>query len=253
MMSGAVRMFLLVAAMALTAAGCATARPATEATALNTAPAGPEGDYRLQRGDIVDVKLFYAPELNETNLTIRPDGKVSLQLIGEVPVAGLTTEEMTTTLRQRYTGILKDPEIAVIVRKFTGLKAYVAGEVNKPGLIAYDGPITVLQALIQAEWLKGTAEPTSVVILRDTGNGTPSVHFVDVRKLVDEPAAAREMVLRPYDIVYVPKSKIASVQAFIDNYIDKIALTPISRLAGFSFAYQLNAIRVPLTATESGR
>jgi protein involved in polysaccharide export with SLBB domain len=192
------------------------------------------------------VKLFYAPELNETNLTIRPDGKVNLQLIGEVHVAGLTSEGMAKTLRERYTGILKDPEIAVIVRKFTALRAYVAGEVNKPGLIAYDSPITVLQALIQAEWLKGTAEPSNVVILRDTGNGTPSVHFVDVRKLVDEPAAAREVMLQPYDIVYVPRSRIASVQAFVDNYIDKIVLTPISRLAGFSFAYQLNAVRIPL-------
>jgi protein involved in polysaccharide export with SLBB domain len=244
------RLGLGLVAVLLAVNGCAARRPPTDFASLKAAPVRAVDDYKLQRGDVLDVKFFYAPELNETNLTIRPDGKVNLQLIGEVEVAGLTTVDTASTLRQRYTGILSNPDIAVIVRKFTTLKAYVAGEVNKPGLIGYDNPTTVLQALIQAEWLKRTAEPRNVVILRDSGNGVPSVHFVDVRQLVEQPELAAQAVLQPYDIVYVPKSTIANVQEFIDDYIDKIALTPISRLAGFSFAYQLNAIRVPLETTR---
>lgn len=237
---------LVITALIVGAAGCSVTPPAATLTELTARQAGPTQDYRLQKGDVLDVKMFYAPELNETNLTIRPDGKVNLQLVGEIEVSGMTASGMATALRERYTGILRNPEVSVIVRKFTGLKAYVAGEVNKPGLIAYDGPITVLQALIQAEWLKGTAEPKNVVIIRDAGGGKPLVHLIDVRKLVEDPAGSREVVLQPYDIVYVPKSTIANVQEFIDKYIDKVALTPISRLAGFSFAYQLNAIPVPI-------
>jgi protein involved in polysaccharide export with SLBB domain len=202
-------------------------------------------EYRLQRGDVLDVKFFYTPELNE-NVTIRPDGKIALQLVREIDASGRTSGELVGTLRERYTGILANPEIAVIVRRFAGQKAYVGGEVASPGLISFDGPVTLLQALIQVGWLKLSSEPRNVVILRNGGNDVPVVHFVDVRKLLDEPGAAREVVLQPYDVVYVPKSTVAKVNDFIDQYLDKILLTPISRLAGFSFVYQVNRVTTTL-------
>ena len=228
----------LVAGALLLTAGCATARPPIGGAGP---PAAPAAEYRLQRGDILDVKMFYAPELNE-NASIRPDGRISMQLIGEITAAGLTPSELAQTVRERYTGILLNPEATVIVRKFTGLKAYVAGEVTTPGLVSFDAPASLLQALIQAGWLKPTAQPRNVVIIRDTGTGVPAVHLVDVKKLIEEPETARHEILHPFDIVFVPKSTIATIQDFIDQYLDKPFLTPISRLAGFGFSYQLNGL-----------
>jgi len=230
-------------------AGCSNMRPIdaevlpSVRAALTARPDAPE--YRLQRGDVIDVKMFYAPELNE-NATVRPDGRISMQLIGEIPAAGLSAAELAETVRTRYTGILLNPETTVFVRKFTGLKAYVAGEVLTPGLVSFDAPTSLLQSLIQAGWLKPTAEPRNVVIIRDTGTGPPVVHLVDVKKLIEAPESTRPVALQPFDIVYVPKSTIATVQDFIDQYIDKPFLTPISRLAGFGFSYQLGG---PISVT----
>jgi len=229
--------WLMFGALVLTA-GCATARPPIGGAGP---PAAPAAEYRLQRGDILDVKMFYAPELNE-NASIRPDGRISMQLIGEITAAGLTASGLAQTLRERYTGILLNPEATVIVRKFTGLKAYVAGEVTTPGLVSFDAPASLLQALIQAGWLKSTAQPRNVVIIRETRTGVPAVHLVDVKKLIEEPEIAKQVLLHPFDIVFVPKSMIATVQDFIDQYIEKPFLIPISRLASFGFSYQLNGL-----------
>ena len=95
--------------------------------------------YQLQPGDVLDIKFYYASDLNE-HVKIRPDGKISLQLIGELDVASLTPQDLDSLLRERYARILVNPEVAVIVREFAGQKAYVGGEVNSPGVIAFDAP-----------------------------------------------------------------------------------------------------------------
>jgi protein involved in polysaccharide export with SLBB domain len=197
------------------------------------------GEYVLQRGDIIDLKFFYAPELNEST-PIRPDGKLMLQLVGEIQADGKTPRELAEVLRDRYQAILVKPEVAVIVRKFTGLRAYVGGEVNAPGLITFDRPVTLTQALVQAGWIKNTAEPRNVVVLRDQGDRVPEVLFFDLRAFIARPNGREDLPLRPYDVVYVPKSTVAKVGEFVEQYLDKIFLTPISRLAGFAFVYTLN-------------
>ena len=230
----------LIAAMALEA--CAAPKPSGPVLPVPGAAASagaPDGEYRLQIGDAIEVKFFNTPELNEA-VTVRPDGRISLQLIGEVEATGLSTRELAGSLRERYRATLLQPEIAVIVKKFAGLRAYVGGEVATPGVLSFESPATLLQALMQAGWLKRTAEPRNVVILRDRGAEAPAVLFVDVKALIEEPAQHRAVSLQPYDIVYVPMSTVAKVGDFVDQYLDKILLTPISRIASFGFVYQLN-------------
>ena len=76
-----------------------------------------EQEYRIQVGDQLDIKFFYNPELNE-QVTVRPDGRISLQLVHEIMVAGLTPSELTDLLTKKYAPELKKPEITVIVRSF---------------------------------------------------------------------------------------------------------------------------------------
>ncbi|GJL55203.1 MAG: hypothetical protein NPIRA02_23350 [Nitrospirales bacterium] len=78
----------------------------------------PLHDYRIQVGDLLDVKFFFNPDLNQ-EATVRPDGKISLQLIGEVMASGQTVEELKALLKQRYENELKNPSITVILRSFT--------------------------------------------------------------------------------------------------------------------------------------
>jgi len=75
----------------------------------------PPQDYQVQVGDQLDIKFFFNPELNE-NVLVRPDGRIALQLIGEIPVVGNTVEQIRTILMKNYSGQLKNPEVAVLLR-----------------------------------------------------------------------------------------------------------------------------------------
>ena len=95
-------------------------------------------EYRIQAGDLLDIKFFYNPTLNE-QVTVRPDGLISLQLIKSTEAAGLTPEQLTDRLKKEYSAQLKEPDIAVIVRSFAAQRVFVDGEVAKPGTGPLDG------------------------------------------------------------------------------------------------------------------
>ena len=88
----------------------------------------PPQDYQVQVGDKLDIKFFFNPELNETIL-VRPDGRIALQLVGEVSVVGLTVEQIREILIKEYSGQLKNPEIAVLLRD----SHVLAGSMNSQG------------------------------------------------------------------------------------------------------------------------
>ncbi|HQJ10087.1 MAG TPA: polysaccharide biosynthesis/export family protein, partial [Deltaproteobacteria bacterium] len=91
-------------------------------------------EYVLQPYDSLEIKFFYNPELNDT-VTIRPEGKISLQMIDEVRAAGLTPAQLDDLLTQKYGLLLNRVMITVIVRTFTDQKVYVGGEVFLPQVV----------------------------------------------------------------------------------------------------------------------
>ena len=113
-------------------------------------PATTEQEFKIQVGDELDIKFFYNAGLNE-QVIVRPDGRISLQLVHEIIAAGLTPAELTNVLVEKYSGELQRPVITVIVRAFGAQKIYVDREVMKPGVVPILGILTALQAISQAE------------------------------------------------------------------------------------------------------
>jgi protein involved in polysaccharide export with SLBB domain len=187
-------------------------------------------EYKLQKGDVIEVKFSYNPEFNE-KVEIGPDGRISLQMVGEIVAAGLTRAGLQQEIVKRYSRILKSPDAVVIVRNYVGQKVFVGGEVNTPGLFPLDGEMTVLQALLRAGGLKNTAKKNNIVMIRKREDNSPQVMILDLKKMMSE--GQQITYLRPYDVVFVPKSRIARVDQFIDQYMRQ--LLPISVVAGFSF------------------
>ena len=192
-----------------------------------------EQEYRIQVGDQLDIKFFYNPELNE-QVTVRPDGRISLQLVREIMTAGLTPAELTDLLTKKYAKELKMPEVTVIVRSFGGHKIYVDGEVAKPGIVPLVGFVTVLQAISQAGGMKDTARRGEVIVIRHGTANKPIALTVNIEKVIDGTDMRQDIPLKPFDIVYVPKSPIANVNVWVDQYIRKNI--PIST----GFGYYLN-------------
>ncbi|MCD6525440.1 MAG: polysaccharide biosynthesis/export family protein [Desulfuromonas sp.] len=230
--------------------GCVTLQPTGQATtdppktpvADNTvaqASSEPEEnrEYVLQEGDIVEIKLFYNPELNEA-VTIRPDGKISLQLVDELIAVGLTPAGLDRVLTEKYSKLLLRPEVAVIVREFSSQKIFVGGEVKDPGLFPATNRLTVLQAIFQAGGYTNTAELTNVVVLRNQGSDKPLFMKLNLIEDLTDPGKNNDFLLKPCDVVFVPMTRIGRLNQFVDQYIEK--LIPISKHFGFTYVYELN-------------
>jgi protein involved in polysaccharide export with SLBB domain len=174
----------------------------------------------LAPGDVVEIKFFYAPELNE-NQTIRPDGKITLQLVGDVAAQGKTPEELHDELVRLYTPQLKRPEVAVIVRSLASHRVYVGGQVNEPKLIELKEPLTALEAIMQAGGFHmETAQVKNVVVIRNK-NGQHYGCALDFSGALKGQEVAA-FYLEPRDIVYVPQTTITNVDQWVDQYIRKV-------------------------------
>jgi polysaccharide export outer membrane protein len=191
-------------------------------------------EYLIQPGDVLDIKFFYNPELNDS-VIVRPDGRISLQLAPEIPAAGMTPAQLTSTLEKSYEKELATPGIAVIIRSFSSQRVYVDGEVNKPGMVVLLGPLTVLQSIAEAGGLKDTAKSSQILIIRKSKDNKPQaieVNLDEIRSATDDNQNFR---LAPYDVVYVPRSTIANVNLFIDQYIRKNIPIPFGISYGIGF------------------
>ncbi|GFO69649.1 polysaccharide secretin protein HfsD [Geomonas limicola] len=191
----------------------------------------PAKEYRIQPGDQLDIKLFYNPELNE-QLTVRPDGRITLQLVNDVVAAGLTPAELTNVLTKAYSSELRNPKVAVILRTSVADRVYVDGEVNRAGLIPLVGPTTVLQSISQAGGVKETAKSGEVILLRKTEDNKVAAYKINLEDALDGGGGAKDIYLKPNDIIYVPKSTISNINTWVDLYIRKNIPIPLGLSIG---------------------
>jgi protein involved in polysaccharide export with SLBB domain len=217
---------------------CTTQRSAIKdnSRSIQAAPKSPP-EYLIQINDKLDIKFFYNPELNES-VTVRPDGKISLQLVDDVQAGGLTPSQLDKALTDQYSRELKMPVISVIVQSFAGHSVYIGGEVNRPGLIELTPGMTPLQAVIQAGGLKETAMPGGVIIVRKGPDNRPIPMRLDLQSSFYGNHSAASLQLQSSDIVYVPKTFIAKANKFVKQYIEDLLLF---RGVSLGFSYQLHS------------
>ena len=215
----------------------------TACTTLNTIPAGQLetaantsslDEYLIQPGDQLDIKFFYNPELNDS-VIVRPDGRISLQLAPEIPAAGMTPAQLTSSLEKSYEKELANPGITVIIRSFSSQRIYVDGEVNKPGMVVLLGPLTVLQSIAEAGGLKDTAKSSQILIIRKSKDNKPQAIEVNLDEIRSATDNNQNIRLAPYDVVYVPKSAVANVNLFVDQYIRQNIPIPFGISYGIGF------------------
>jgi len=228
----------------------------------NAAPLPESKAYLIQIGDELEIKFPYMPNFSDT-VTVRPDGRISLGLVGSLIAEGRTPEALEEELLRRYGEHLVKPSLTVIVRRFTTTqfvhdgrvmtpppkllsdvylvlrqhpvpKIYVAGEVAVPGERPYTNPITAMQAIIAAGGQKLSAEMRNVLILRKGSNDRPMYIVRNLRSDLDG-TGTNDIALRPFDVVVVPKSSIASMQDLMDQYVYNLLPTLRNSSVGFQF------------------
>jgi protein involved in polysaccharide export with SLBB domain len=172
----------------------------------------------LQVDDLIAVKFYRSPEMDE-DVVVRPDGMISLQLIGDVTAAGQSPQALSAELVRRYHGELTEPRISVIVRKPGGQRIYVGGEVGNQGELVLEGGLTLFQAIQKAGGFAKTARRDQVILVRRDANGSASGTSIDVEPIESGEHPEQDVPLHPYDVVFVPRSTIANVNLFVEQYI----------------------------------
>ncbi len=218
------RAALVLVVVVLFAASCTSTwveHPSAKEPLDQQARAYPAQEYKIQYGDLLDIKFLYNPELNE-NLPVRPDGRITLQLVGDLMVVDMTPTQLSEALKTRYAAELRKPEVTVIVRQFASQKIFVDGEVTRPGLVQLVGPTTVSQAVALAGGFTYDARRTQIVVIRQNPPGKPFVTVVNLLEVQRGINMTNDINLMPYDMVYVPKSQIAEVDKWVDQYVRKM-------------------------------
>ena len=233
------KVFILTIVAAFLLLGCASQNSNVGETQSLAHPprSSKPAPYFIQPGDQLDIKFFYNPELNET-LTVWPDGKISLQLVGEVQAAGLKPSELNEKLTKKYAQELIKPVITVNVKSFGGQRIFVGGEVNRQGLIAIAGNLTPLQAVLNAGGLKESASPENAIVIRKGSGNKPVPIAMNLDDAMQGKTGSADFFLQPDDIVYVPKSAIAKANKFVNQYIENLLLF---RGVSLGFSYELHA------------
>lgn len=227
---------MLAVSLVVLLASCASTvkNPAPLAASVPSANENPPAEYIIQAGDVLSIKFFENQELNE-DVRVRPDGRISLQLVNEIVAAGRTPAELTEVISEKYAAEFKRPKAAVIVRSFSHQKVYVTGEVQRPDVIDLVGRTTVLQAISQVSGFKDTARKDEIVLIRKKEDGSAQVFQLNIEGVIAGTDTSQDVVLRPLDIVYVPKSPIANVNQWVEQYISKV----VPSFVVFSFDYQV--------------
>jgi polysaccharide export outer membrane protein len=176
------------------------------------------GDYVIRHGDNLTISFFNDPTLNE-DVVVRPDGKITLQLIGDVEAAGLSPAQLDERLTQAFSGELIEPDLTVIVRQFATQVVWVGGEVRGPGVQQLQVGMTALNAIMGSGGFSPDARVTEVVIIRRGPDARPYGWRINMKKVLYDADMSGDVLLQPYDVIFVPKEKIVQFNEFVAKYI----------------------------------
>lgn len=198
----------------------------------------------LQNKPNVSLVLFPAVDTSILKdmsgaVQVRPDGRISISRIGEVQAAGFSVLELKDVLVHLSEGIISNPvEPSVDVLKSTGGRIYVGGEVRNPGVYPLEGAPSALQAVITANGFVDSSRLNDVIVVRRNPSGKPYIFKTNLRVALTRGHTDNDILLRPFDTVYVPKKTISRLNQWVDEYINK--LVPFDNSLGINAQYYMN-------------
>ena len=173
------------------------ARPA----AGQAAPEVP-AEYVIGAEDVLGVVFWRDAEMSG-DVTVRPDGKITLPLIGDIQAAGLTTVTLKGVIEKAAAKLIQEPSVTIVVRQINSRKVYITGQVTNPGTFPLTGPRTVMQLISLAGGLTEYAEKKNITVIRFE-NGTQQVFKFNYSDVAKGKNLAQNVVLKPGDTVVVP-------------------------------------------------
>ena len=196
--------------------------------AMLAAQEAEKGNYIIRPGDQLQLDFYLNPEFNR-EVTVRPDGAISLDLVGSIPAADKTPEQLAEALNQAYLRELRNPGASVRLKSSPSWRVYVQGQVAHAGAFALQPGMTAMQAIADAGGVTETAGPGEAVLIRRDACGNASGITVNLRA-ADGGGSNKnieDVALMPSDVLVVPRSTIANLDLFVKQYVkDLIPIQP---------------------------
>ncbi len=190
------------AAPALAGQAPSSPRTADRAAAAPAAVVTPPADYVVGPEDVLSI-VFWRERDMSADAVVRPDGKISLQLLNDVDVAGLTPEQVRDRIAEDAKKFFEDPEPTVIVKQINSRKIYITGNVERPGTFPLLRATSVLQLIALAGGLKEFAKAGDITVVRTEGSNQVSYTF-NYDEVKSRRNLAQNILLKPGDTVIVP-------------------------------------------------
>jgi polysaccharide export outer membrane protein len=158
-------------------------------------------EYVIGVEDVLDI-VVWREEDTTLEVIVRPDGKITVPLVGDVQAAGRTASEIADQLTESLSRYIKEPLVAVIVSEINSFRVYVIGEVNSQGVLELRQRTRLLQALALAKGLTEFANKSDIVLIREENGRIERMRF-DYKKLVKDENASDNIYVKPGDTIIV--------------------------------------------------
>jgi polysaccharide biosynthesis/export protein len=168
-----------------------------------SAPGVRPDSYIIGAEDVITVNVWKEPEMTKT-VPVRPDGMISLPLVGEIKAAGYTPVQLQDIIADSMKKLVSDPQVTVIVEKVSSLSFNIVGEVTRPGYYPLTRRMTVLDAIAMAGGFKDFAKSKKVYVLRTSANGTQERLPFNYKDVINGKSPQQNIELEPRDTIVVP-------------------------------------------------
>jgi polysaccharide biosynthesis/export protein len=175
----------------------ATPPPVATAPGVNLPP-----EYTVGADDVLSIVFWRDKELT-ADVTVRPDGKISLPLLNDVQASGLTPAQLKDRIVEESKKYVEDPNVTVVVKQINSRKVFITGEIKKPGQYLLTAPTTVLQMISIAGGLADFAKSEKVMVVR-TENGKPVSYKFNYKEVIAGKKLAQNIDLKPGDTIIIP-------------------------------------------------
>ena len=194
-----------IVGLALSATPQAKSAPETKPAAeQKSVPAVDNDQYKIGAGDELYISVWKEPDLTRP-VPVRPDGKITMPLVGDIQASGLTPHDLEISLTKQLSSFVSSPSVTVTVQGVHSQKFNIVGEVQKPGTYELNGPpSTVLDAIALAGGLKDFAKEKKIYILRVNADGSQVKLPFNYKEVIKGQNMAQNVVLQPRDTIVVP-------------------------------------------------
>jgi polysaccharide export outer membrane protein len=179
-----------------------SAMPAPSSSAKNSATAA-SPDFVIGPSDVLNVNVWREAEISRS-VPVRPDGKISLPLLGDLQASGLTADQLQNVIKKGLKDYISNPEVTVIVQEVKSRQVNVVGQVAKPGSYVLAKNMTVLDAIATAGGFKDFAKTKKIYVLRITDAGNRTRLPFNYKEVIKGRESKQDIELQPRDTVVVP-------------------------------------------------